>query len=65
MDLNAKRDFDRLDQINAKAAEATARIMTEPGPKHEPQPSSGTEYWRAWVGVDGPIAAAARRMRAW
>ncbi|HJZ98565.1 MAG TPA: hypothetical protein VKE70_18775 [Candidatus Solibacter sp.] len=63
--MNAKRDFDRLDQINAKAAEATARIMTEPGPKHEPQPSSGTEYWRAWVGVDGPIAAAARRMRAW
>jgi hypothetical protein len=54
-----------MDEVNARAAAAAAKIMSAPGPRHEPQPSSGNEPWRGFVGVDGPIANAARRLRGW
>ena len=65
MDERAAKDFAHLDEVNARAKAAAFKIMTEGGPRHEPQPSSGTEPWRGFIGPDGPIANAARRLRGW
>jgi hypothetical protein len=64
MDRAARETFAKMDRINAEVKAYAHKIMTAPGPAHEPQPSTGTEPWRGYIGVDGPIVTA-RRMRGW
>jgi hypothetical protein len=49
MDLNAAKDFAHMARVNAEVAAFTRKVMTEPGPKFEPQPSSRNESWRPHV----------------
>jgi hypothetical protein len=47
MDLNAARDFAAMDKINSDRS-LEYKLMTEPGPKFEPQPSDRSQV----VGLD-------------
>jgi len=55
MDLNAARSFAEMDRVNAEVREFTRKIMLEPGPKFEPQPSSQNEPWRGFIDANGEI----------